>query len=313
MNAIWLARDAASPLYQKGNPMGISGEGRSEPQLLRVPYQSKATGDGREFLLYLPIGYESDSAYRWPVILFMHGGGERGNGKEDLDYVLLNGPLGEAWLQGHDLPFVMIGPQLPVFDMVWQVQLRANVPKPQRLERGPQPRRPTARPTQPMVRAADLSPVDVPGLTEAWGDQGFPGGWQLYEEDLLAMVDHVLRDYQTDADRVYVTGLSYGGHGTWHLGMTHPERWAAIAPICGDANPQAVGKMAERQLPVWIFQGGRDLRIKPQWIFDVANALEAAGHPEVRFTVHEDLPHDCWTRVYAGQDLYDWFLEHTRS
>jgi hypothetical protein len=73
------------------------------------------------------------------------------------------------------------------------------------------------------------------------------------------------------------------------------------------------GKMAAQQLPVWIFQGGRDLRVKPQWVYDVANALEAAGHPSVRFTVHEDLPHDCWTRVYAGEDLYAWFLEHTRK
>ena len=281
-------------------------------QLLRIPYQSTATGEAREFLLFLPTGYADDPTARWPVILYLHGGGERGNGLDELNYAMLDGPLGEAWLYGHDLPFVIICPQLPVFGMLNQVALRANTPLPERLASGPQPRRSTPRSPQPMVRAADLSPVDVPGLTEAWGDEGFPGGWQMCEADLLAMVDGVLRDYRTDADRVYVTGLSYGGHGTWHLGMTHPERWAAIAPICGDGNPQAVGKMAAQQLPVWIFQGGRDLRIKPQWIYDVANALEAAGHQEVRFTVHEDLPHDCWTRIYAGQDLYHWFLEHRR-
>jgi predicted peptidase len=247
------------------------------------------------------------------VIFFLHGGGERGNGRDDLDYVLLNGPLGEAWLYGHDLSFVMIGPQLPVFEMDAQIKLRANVPKPERLSTGPVPRRAVMHPDRPMVRAADLTPSDVALLDETWGDEGFPGGWQLCEEDLLAILDTVLRDYRTDPDRVYLTGLSYGGHGTWHLGMTYPERWAAIAPICGDGNPQWVGKMAARQLPVWIFQGGRDIRIKPQWIYDVANALEAAGHQSVRLTVHEDLGHDCWTRVYAGQDLYDWFLEHRRG
>jgi predicted peptidase len=291
----------------------MSDDPVSAPQLLRIPYQSKATGESREYLVYLPSGYESEQTDRWPVIFFLHGGGERGNGRDDLDYVLLNGPLGEAWLYGHDLPFVTIGPQLPVFDMDEQVKLRANIPKPARLSTGPAPRRAVMHPTRPMVRAADLTPPDVALLDETWGDEGFPGGWQLCEEDLLAMLDTVLRDYRTDPDRVYLTGLSYGGHGTWHMGMTYPERWAAIAPICGDANPQSVGKMAARQLPVWIFQGGRDIRIKPQWIYDVANALEAAGHQSVRLTVHEDLGHDCWTRVYAGQDLYDWFLEHKRG
>lgn len=282
-------------------------------QLLRIPYQSKATNDEREFFLYLPRGYAQGQGERWPVILFLHGGGERGDGKDDLDYVLQHGPLGEAWLYGHELPFVMIGPQLPVFGMDAQIRLRAGTPKPQRSADGPLPRPVARRPEQPMLRAPDLSPSDVPGVTDAWGDEGFPGGWQLYENELLAMVEHVLEHYHTDPDRVYLTGLSYGGHGTWHMAMHYPERWAAVAPICGDANPKLVGKMAQRQLPVWIFQGGRDLRIKPQWIYDVANALEEAGHQSVRFTVHEDLPHDCWTRVYSGQDLYAWFLEHRRS
>ena len=126
------------------------------------------------------------------------------------------------------------------------------------------------------------------------------------------MVDTTLRDYRADPDRVYLTGLSYGGFGTWHLAAAYPNRWAAIAPICGGANPDLADKLAQVQMPVWIFQGGRDLLIKPQWIYDMANALEKAGHPTVRFTVHEDLGHNAWTRVYAGEDLYQWFLMHRR-
>ena len=301
-----------STLHQKGDFMNTPVAAASAAKLVRIPYHSTATNDEREFLLYLPTGYESDPDRRWPVLLFLHGGGERGDGRDELDYVLLNGPLGEAWLYGHELPFVIIGPQLPVFDMHQQVALRANVPKPQRLASGPQPRPAIQRPARPMARMADLSPSDIAVVTEAWGDDGFPGGWHLVEHDLLGMVDAVLANYRTDPARVYLTGLSYGGAGTWHMGMAYPERLAAIAPICGDANPARVGNMAARQLPVWIFQGGRDLRIKPQWVYDVANALEAAGHESVRFTVHEDLPHDCWTRVYSGEDLYNWFLEHTR-
>ena len=87
-----------------------------EPQLLRVPYHSKATNESREFLVYLPIGYQTEPSRLWPVILYLHGGGERGDGRGELDYVLLNGPLREAWICHRDLPFVMIAPQLPVFD-----------------------------------------------------------------------------------------------------------------------------------------------------------------------------------------------------
>jgi hypothetical protein len=62
-----------------------------------------------------------------------------------------------------------------------------------------------------------------------------------------------------------------------------------------------------------MFHGGRDTLNKPQWAYDMANALEQAGHQSVRFTVHEDCGHDCWTRAYSEHDLYDWFLEHRRQ
>ena len=286
-------------------------ERRSDAQLLRIPYHSTATDESREFLVYLPVGYETEKTKRWPVILFLHGGGERGDGKEDLDYVMVHGPLGEAWIRHRDLPFILIGPQLPVFGMDWQVQLRAGVPIPVRLSAGPAPRPVIDRPSQPVARTADLVPSDV-GVTEEWGDKGAPGGWQLCAEDSIAMVDMVLGAYRADPDRVYLTGLSYGGYGAWNMAATYPDRWAAVAPICGDANPEVAHTLAEAQVPLWVFHGGRDVRVKPQWIYDVVNALEGAGHQSVWLTIHEDLGHDCWTRVYGGMDLYDWFLSHRR-
>ena len=66
-------------------------------------------------------------------------------------------------------------------------------------------------------------------------------------------------------------------------------------------------------MPIWIFHGGRDLWVKPQWIYRMANALEQAGCSEVRLTIHEDLGHNSFTRVYAGEDLYQWFLAHRRA
>ena len=74
-----------------------------------------------------------------------------------------------------------------------------------------------------------------------------------------------------------------------------------------------VHRIAEAKLPIWIFQGGRDTTVLPEWVLATAVALEEAGHSEVRFTVHEDRPHDAWTRVYEGWDLYNWFLSHRRN
>ena len=81
------------------------------------------------------------------------------------------------------------------------------------------------------------------------------------------------------------------------MATTCPEIWAAVAPICGDANLELMRKLAEVQMPLWIFQGGRDARVKPQWIYDVANALERElVTNRCSPTIHEDMGHDCWTR-----------------
>jgi predicted peptidase len=274
----------------------------SEPQLLRKSYQSTATQKQREYFLYLPRGYETDKEKIWPVILFLHGSGERGDGLGDLDYVLDHGPLMEAWIQRRDLPFIIISPQLPVFSMSDQI-VRPKT-KPQRLESGVPPRD-EERPTKPMIRAeGDPSPL---------GELGPPDGWWKVEEDLLNMVDSTLSDYRADSKRVYLTGLSYGGFGTWYMATYHSDRWAAIAPICGLGDPTLAQQLAAVNMPIWIFQGGRDDVIQPQWIYPMANSLEEAGLKTVRLTIHEDLGHNAWTRVYAGEDLYNWFLSHTRE
>jgi predicted peptidase len=139
--------------------MAISKQPQAKAQLLRIPYISKATQEEREYLLYLPAGYETDTEKRWPVMLFLHGGGERGNGREDLDYVLVHGPLGEAWLQGRNLPFIIIGPRLTIFGIDDQVRWRENSPPPKRLASGPPRRADERRPDHPpMTRPPDPTP-----------------------------------------------------------------------------------------------------------------------------------------------------------
>ena len=151
---------------------------------------------------------------------------------------------------------------------------------------------------------------ETPGIEIPWGPLGPANGWHESEDDLLHIVDHALAAYQADPDRVYLTGLSYGGFGSWYMAARYPDRWAAVAPLCGAGDPELVVRIGST--PVWLLQGGRDALVRPEWSLATAEVLDRAGG-NVRVTVHEDLGHDCWTRAYGGQDLYDWFLSHARG
>lgn len=288
--------------------MGCTGDVKqqSDEELLRVPFTSALDGQEKDFYLYLPKGFRSDPAKKWPVMMFLHGNGERGNGKDELDFVLIHGPLYEAWIQRRDLPFVIISPQLPMFglDTVGIDYLTNRDPGriPKRLDSGTPPRETPARIPDPMAGA---EPVDtLPYVT-------LPKGWDLIEADLLHMIERVLADYQGDANRVYLTGLSYGGFGTWYMASKHPELFAAVSPVVGWGHPDLMEPIAREQLPVWVFSGGRDAVVRKKYFLPGLNKLEELGHKELRYTIEEDMGHDTWLRVYGGEDLYLWLLEHS--
>ena len=278
----------------------------SAAQLKRVSYHSAATGEDRDYYVYLPEGFAQKD--RWPVLMTLSGNGERGDGKGDLDYVLANGPLFEAWSQRRRLPFVIIAPQLPMFNQAGQgfitSRTRARIRYPR--ADGPYPPGPNYTGTDRMEGV----PAD-PHMP--FGLDGTPEGWSLIENELLAMVDRTLAEFKGDPTRVYLTGLSTGGFGTWYLAGRHPERFAAIAPVAAFCHPDLAGPIAKAKLPLWVFTGGRDPYFKVQYFYPALNALEAQGHSEVRFTIEADMGHNSWNRVYAGQDLYDWLLTHQRT
>lgn len=279
----------------------------SAPQLLRVTYQSPALKAERDYFVYLPPDFEKREM--WPVILFLHGNGQRGDGKGELDYVLEHGPLFEAWCQRRDLPFVIVAPQMPMQDLgeVDYIKSRTRAQIPQRRPEGLNPRPWFPRSQLPMdgVRAADLPA----GLGDLRKD---PRGWNLLEADLLAMLDTVRDKFKGDPRRVYLTGLSLGGEGTWVFAAAHPERFAAIAPVVGYGPPAVATALVAARMPLWAVAGGRDKAEPLQYFYPLLNELERLGHPEVRFTIEADLGHDAWIRTYMGKDLYDWFLTHSK-
>ena len=283
------------------------GEQNTNEQLLREHYVSAIDNKTREFLLYLPTGYGVNPDKKWPVILFLHGNGERGNGKGELGFVLAHGPLYEAWIQKKNLPFIIIAPQLPMFDWdkkgIEYIDNRsiANIPK--RMVQGV-----PARP-KPFVRKHKIkrttSLIDMTEVAPL-----LPQGWDLVETDLINILDFVENKYLVDPEKEYLSGLSYGGFGTWYLASRYPNRFAAIAPVVGWGHPSLMEPIAKYQLPVWGFAGGRDSSVAIENFYAGLNKLEDLGHKKVRFTVHEDKGHDAWTRVYSGDDLYRWFLTH---
>lgn len=281
----------------------------TKPKLQRESYSSEAEGGERDYFVYLPAGYKKKGTQQWPVMLFLHGDGERGDAKEDLDWVLVHGPLYEAWVQKRDLPFIIVVPQLPLYgrdQTVDYIRDRQLSDIPQRLDTGVPPR-PDDFPTPtPMVGA-------VPDTETPFGPEGAPDGWFRLDDDLIQILDDVLGSFQTDPARVYLTGISYGGFGSWYMASRHPERFAAIAPVVGWGHPDLMPPLAKHQVPVWVFAGGRDPAVPVRFFYPGLNALEELGHPEVRFTIHEDMSHDAWKRVYAGDDLYEWLLSQRSS
>ncbi len=310
--ALALLVSAAVPLHasdDQGHALAAETAGRGGERLLRVAYDSAVTGVRREYFVYLPVGYGAEPERRWPVLLFLHGNGERGDGRDDLDYVLSHGPLREAWIMRRALPFVIVSPQLPVFGQEAAIEYRSR-PRPSRQEKGVPERNHGFPSTLPIQRTGeDAFP---PGPHENYDPfaepQQLPPGWDRIDGELLAMVDHVLATWQTDPVRVYLTGLSMGGFGAFHLAGRYPGRWAAVATVVAAGRSDAVNGIAGARLPLWMFGGGKDTVVKPHWLYRTARELEEAGHPALRFTLHEDMDHDAWKRVYAGEDLYRWFL-----
>lgn len=135
--------------------------------------------------------------------------------------------------------------------------------------------------------------------------------WEDHEEAVMAMVDAVLREYAVDPARQYLTGLSQGGHGTWVLGARHASRWAAIAPICGYGDPEALAPKL-KDMPIWCFHGDADQAVPVAQSQKMVEAIKAAGG-NPKLTIYPGVGHNSWDKAYREEPLGQWFLEHTRA
>lgn len=128
---------------------------------------------------------------------------------------------------------------------------------------------------------------------------------------LLALLDHVTKTCKIDEDRVYLTGLSMGGYGSWRLAADHPERFAAVVPICGAGKTSDAERL--KNLPIWVWHGTEDSAVPFQRSVEMVEAIKKAGGTNIRFTTLEGIGHNSWEAAYASPELYDWLNKQSAS
>ncbi len=133
--------------------------------------------------------------------------------------------------------------------------------------------------------------------------------WNPVTLDLL--LDDVIANNPLDTNRIYLTGLSRGGFGVWDWVLYRPDRFAAIAPICGASNFHVLAANKLKDTPAWIFHGALDDIIPVSFSADLVKKLRSLG-ADVKFTVYPDAGHDSWTETYLNPELYRWFLSHRK-
>ena len=206
-----------------------------------------------DYLLFLPQGYDAKQTNRWPVIVFLHGAGERGT---NVWAATIHGPT-KFIEKNPDFPFILVTPLCP-------------------------------------------------------------SGHKWSDEMVLGILDSVIAKYAVNTNRIYLTGLSMGGYGTWSLATTYPERFAAVAPICGgEGNIGVALTMADKEkapalkkLPIWAFHGAKDNIIAWEESQRMVELLKQKGNSDVRFTLYPEATHNSWTATYDNPELYEWFLKH---
>lgn len=201
-----------------------------------------------KYVLFVPHDYKGDKEY--PLILFLHGAGERG---DDGELPVKQGIGNAIKFKGNEskFPFLVIFPQC------------------------------------------------------ATGSD-----WQAENADAkraLAILEETQKTHKVDQKRLYLTGLSMGGYGTWSLAAAFPERWAAIAPICGGGDPKDAPKI--KHIPCWCFHGDQDGAVPVAESREMIKALKDAGS-EPRYSEFPFVGHNSWDPAYVTPELYTWLLSH---
>ena len=202
---------------------------------------------------------------RYPLVLFLHGSGERGNDNtSQMNHGVKPILKGAKEL---DEPTFLIAPQCPCD--VWWAPITGD-----RLK-----------------------------LTEA-------GKPNLVMDEVVGLLDEILKSHPVDPARVYVTGLSMGGFGTWDLLARIPGKIAAAVPICGGGDPDTVDKF--KDVPIWVIHGEVDPVVPIAASRLMIAALKEVG-VEPKTTLYPNVAHDSWTQAYDNPELIQWLFAQRKK
>lgn len=218
------------------------------------------------YLILTPFdGYEAGKKY--PLILFLHGAGERG---DDPKKLLPHFPTQMAkpeWRK--KFPCILVVPQ--------------------------------CRNGKQWVNAPWGDKESTPMAKEPSGDL----------QMAIAVLEKSLKTLPVDKDRVYLTGLSMGGYGSWELAMRRPELFAAVAPVCGGGDETHAAKL--KDIPIWAAHGDADRVVWPIRSRTMYESIKKAGG-NIQYTEYTGVGHNSWTKFYAdAKGVVPWMLEQTRK
>ncbi len=132
-------------------------------------------------------------------------------------------------------------------------------------------------------------------------------GWE--PQVIIRLIKGIQSKYKVDREKIYLTGLSMGGFGTWNIASKFPSVFAAIAPVCGGGDTTEVMKL--KHVPVWCFHGAKDNVVDPEQSYRMVRALKKYN-PDVKLTIYPDANHDSWSQTYDNDSLYTWMLQQKK-
>jgi len=205
------------------------------------------TTEEYQYYLYFPESYDIKKDEKFPLLLFLHGGGESGG---DLEEIKTNGPP-KLITEGKQFPFLILAPQ-------------HSHPK------------------------------------QWWNTRA-----------LVQLLDSIVAENRVDTNRIYLTGLSRGGGAAWELAVQYPEKFAAMAVVCG-MTPVPYASWIDKNMPIWVFHGTEDKSIPISESEEMVKKLKKMGH-DIQFTKYEGVGHNSWERAYTTDELYEWFMKQKRE
>lgn len=220
-------------------------------------------GNILNYRLLIPGGYDTDKSY--PLVLFLHGAGKRGNDNEAQLKWGVTRFAEKEMMEKH--PAIVIAPQVPENEFWAHLNWRQS----------------------------DLKTEAEPRLPLALS---------------LQVVDLISGEYSVDTDRIYITGLSMGGFGTWDAIIRHPDKFAAALPICGGGDISKADQIAH--LPIWNFHGALDQVVPADLSRSMMQAIRTAGGTP-GYTEYPHVGHDSWIPAYNDDYVLDWLFSQSRN